>query len=104
MSATRFKVGDHVRVRNDLIGGYYYFGQYPNGCSFENIPLERADLPVYFNSSMNIFKGMEFVITAAYTATYNLKDVGTWQFNDQMLEPAHKIDISQDELLLFLKE
>ena len=64
----KYKVGDKVRVRKDLVPGNFY-GR------------------VYYSSDMNKFKAMECVVTNIYDGTYNIND-SEYGFTDEMLEPV----------------
>ena len=64
----KYKVGDKVRVRKDLVPGNFY-GR------------------VYYSSDMNKFKAMECVVTNIYDGTYNIND-SEYGFSDEMLEPV----------------
>ena len=64
----KYKVGDKVRVRKDLVPGNFY-GR------------------VYYSSDMNKFKAMECVVTNIYYGTYNIND-SEYRFSDEMLEPV----------------
>ena len=62
----KYKVGDKVRVRQDLEPGNFY-GR------------------VYYSSDMNKFKAMECVVTNIYDGTYNIND-SEYGFSDEMFE------------------
>ena len=64
----KYKVGDKVRVRKDLVPGNFY-GR------------------VYYSSDMNKFKAMECVVTNIYDGTYNINN-SEYGFSDEMLEPV----------------
>ena len=64
----KYKIGDKVRVRKDLVPGNFY-GR------------------VYYSSDMNKFKAMECVVTNIYDGTYNIND-SEYGFSDEMLEPV----------------
>ena len=82
----RFKVGDKVIVRNDLVVNKLYGA-------------------AYFVPKMVECKGKEFTIEHVYNSdqSYTLKEENFY-WTDGMLEPAIAIDISSDDLLLFLEE
>ena len=63
----KYKIGDKVRVRKDLVPGNFY-GR------------------VYYSSDMNKFKAMECVVTNIYDGTYNINN-SEYGFTDEMLEP-----------------
>ena len=63
----KFKIGDKVRVRDDLEVGQVY-----DGCEFV-IEMEE-------------FRGKIMTIEKAYCSSYHLHGGGTWHFNDEMLE------------------
>ena len=67
----KYKVGDKVRVRNDLEPGNFY-GR------------------VYYSSDMNKFKAMECVVTNIYDGTYNINN-SEYGFTDEMLEPVNDL-------------
>ena len=62
----KYKVGDKVRVRKDLVLGDYYGG-------------------ICYTDGMNEFKGKECVITDIDTISYQINDYGFW-WTDEMLE------------------
>ena len=64
----KYKIGDKVRVRKDLVPGNFY-GR------------------VYYSSDMNKFKAMECVVTNIYDGSYNIND-SEYGFSDEMLEPV----------------
>ena len=82
----KYKVGDKVRVRKDLVAGNFY-GR------------------IYYVSDMNKFKAMECVVTNIYDGTYNINNSDIW-FSDEMLEPVdnlleyalEKLGITKEEL------
>lgn len=68
----RFKVGDKVRVREDLVAGTKY-----------------GSLP--FVKGMEVLKGKEFIVesTFGHNGAYNLKGID-WFWTDEMLEPVEE--------------
>lgn len=62
----RFKVGDKVRVREDLEVGFSY-GEWA------------------FNSSMTVFRGKELTVDKVYGECYQVKE-NHWYWTDEMLE------------------
>ena len=82
----KYKVGDKVRVRKDLVPGNFY-GR------------------VYYSSDMNKFKAMECVVTNIYDGTYNINN-SEYGFSDEMLEPVddlleyalEKLGMTKEEL------
>ena len=82
----KYKVGDKVRVRKDLVPGNFY---------------GRA----YYSSDMNKFKAMECVVTNIYDGTYNINN-SEYGFSDEMLEPVddlleyalEKLGMTKEEL------
>ena len=82
----KYKVGDKVRVRKDLVPGNFY-GR------------------VYYSSDMNKFKAMECVVTNIYDGTYNINN-SEYGFTDEMLEPVddlleyalEKLGMTKEEL------
>lgn len=82
----KYKVGDKVRVRKDLVPGNFY---------------GRA----YYSSDMNKFKAMECVVTNIYDGTYNINN-SEYGFTDEMLEPVddlleyalEKLGMTKEEL------
>lgn len=78
----KYKVGDRVIVRKDLVGGLEY--PYSN-------PLCGK---LYFASAMEKFRGKVYeIITASddYDETYSLslgEEASVWVFNDAMLIPV----------------
>ena len=77
----KYKIGDKVKVRKDLVPDTYY------------------------GSDMNKFKAMECVVTNIYDGTYNIND-SEYGFSDEMLEPVddlleyalEKLGMSKGEL------
>ena len=68
----KYKVGDKVRVREDLINNQEYGGE-------------------VFVSYMKKYKGKEFGIRNAWDGGYKLHNINDFVFTDEMLEePAHK--------------
>lgn len=71
----KFKVGDKVRVREDLKPDTFYDSQ-------------------MFNKSMNKYKGGEFTVIQVnegsqyYNECYYLSNVNYYRFTDKMLEPV----------------
>ena len=82
----KYKIGDKVRVRKDLVPDNYY-GR------------------VYYSSDMNKFKAMECVVTNIYDGTYNINN-SEYGFSDEMLEPVddlleyalEKLGMTENEL------
>ena len=62
----KYKVGDKVRVRKDLVADNYYGG-------------------VYYVDAMGEFKNKEAIITKVGDIAYQLNDCTCW-FSDEMLE------------------
>lgn len=86
---TKFKVGDKVRVKKDLIVGEHY----DNGC--------------YFNSDMKEYKGKQLTIKNVGEcegfSRYDVKE-NRWTFTDSMLEDIFRtIDDLQFGDILTLK-
>ena len=82
----KYKIGDKVKVRKDLVPGNLY-GR------------------VYYSSDMNKFKAMECVVTNIYDGTYNINN-SEYGFSDEMLEPVddlleyalEKLGMTKEEL------
>lgn len=72
MSATRFNVGDKVRVRDDI-----------TGCE------DTCRDGVYINEKMAKIAGAIFTIEEAARYYYNVAE-NDWGWNDEMLEPVEK--------------
>ena len=72
MSANKFKVGDKVRVRKNLIEGRQYGRIYCNA--------DMAGLGL---------SGKTFTISGVDISAYRLENYGFW-WSDEMLEPAKK--------------
>jgi len=71
----KYKVGDKVRVRSDLVLGSYYGGY-------------------LFNRDMALKKGLETTVTAVFNEYYLLKnDVDVWGWTDEMLEPVETFNV-----------
>lgn len=68
-----FKVGDKVRVRDDLVA-YKTYGNSNNW--------------LFFNVGMEEFRGKNFVVSSVVGKVYCLKGICDWVFNDEMLEPV----------------
>lgn len=68
----RFKVGDKVRVRDDLVA-YKTYGNSNNW--------------LFFNVGMEEFRGKNFVVSSVVGKVYFLEGIH-WAFNDEMLEPV----------------
>lgn len=69
----KFKVGDKVRVRDDLVA-YKTYGNSNNW--------------LFFNVDMEKFRGKSFVVRSVVGKVYFLEGTGCWAFNDEMLEPV----------------
>ena len=72
MSVTRFKVGDRVRVREDIAG-----------CD------DTCRNGIYINEKMAQLAGVILTIEKVERDDYCVIENG-WQWNDEMLEPAEK--------------
>lgn len=73
----KFKVGDKVRIREDLVGGECY-----------------GEDELYFAPEMEEFRGKVFTVAYRKGNRFVLKDAGFWEFNEDMLENvAEKIII-----------
>lgn len=72
MSVTRFKIGDKVRVRDDIIG-----------CG------DTCRDGVYINEKMAKIAGVIFTIDEVTNDCYSVLE-NDWGWNDEMLEPAEK--------------
>lgn len=70
----KFKVGDRVRVKKDLVGGKYY---------------GKDD--VYFAYNMEPLRGKIFTVEYYTDPHYVLKDAESWEFNETMLEAVDDI-------------
>lgn len=68
-----FKVGDKVRVRDDLVA-YKTYG--------------NSDNWLFFNVGMEEFRGKNFVVSSVVGKVYFLEGIHCWAFNDEMLEPV----------------
>ena len=67
----KYKIGDKVRVRKDLVPGNYYDG-------------------VYFTDYMDEFKDKECVISNMDATSYQINNTNLW-WTDEMLEPIDKL-------------
>lgn len=76
----KFKVGDKVRVRDDLVGGVTYDG-------------------IYFGFCMEPFRGKEFIVTNIANGTYYLNDGRDYTYHESMLEPV--IDQPMEKLVIY---
>lgn len=65
----KFKVGDKVRVKKDLVGGCYY-----------------GEDKLYFNPEMEVLRGKVFNVEYCTDFRCMLKGAGYWDFNEAMLE------------------
>ena len=84
----KYKIGDKVRVRKDLVLGNKYGG-------------------IIYASNMDKFKNKECVITSVTKKTYHINGSGHW-WTDEMLEPVdegallkyalEKLGMSKEEL------
>ena len=66
----KYKIGDKVRVRKDLVADNYYGG-------------------VYYVDAMGEFKNKEAIITKVGDIAYQLNDCTCW-FSEEMLEPVNE--------------
>ena len=64
----KYKIGDKVRVRKDLVPGNFYGKD-------------------YYIGSMDRFKGEKCVITGIWDQSYQINDFGYW-WSEEMLEPV----------------
>ena len=79
----QFKIGDKVRIRDDLIvGETYYMNDHSAQDSFEEEMKEYAN-------KVNTIKGIR-------GGKYLLEDGSTWYWTDEMLLPVEKIIIEAD--------
>lgn len=76
----KFKVGDKVRVRDDLVGGVTYDG-------------------IYFGFCMEPFRGKEFIVTNIANGSYYLNDGRDYTYHESMLEPI--IDYPMEKLVIY---
>lgn len=76
----KFKVGDKVRVRDDLVGGVTYDG-------------------IYFGFCMEPFRGKEFIVTYIANGIYYLNDGRDYTYHESMLEPI--IDEPMEKLVIY---
>ena len=65
----KFKVGDKVKVREDLEGNTSYNG-------------------LYFNPKMEVYKGKTIIIERISYTGHGLYVASGWHWNDEMLEPV----------------
>ena len=83
----KYKVGDKVRVRKDLVAGNFYGKD-------------------YYISSMDEFKGGKYVITKIWDQCYQINNFGYWwseemfeSVDDDLLEYAlEKLGMTKEEL------
>lgn len=78
----KFKVGDKVRVKKDLVGGHYY-----------------GEDKLYFNPEMEALRGKVFNVEYCTGLRCMLKDAGCWDFNEAMLEPVD--DVVPEKLVVY---
>ena len=84
----KYKAGDKVRVRNDLIGGEYY--PYP----------DQRYRPLFFNPSMEKYCGQAYVIARIYGSdngensdyVLTIEEGDEWLFNNAMLMRANSLE------------
>lgn len=76
----KFKVGDKVRVKKDLVGGVTYDG-------------------VYFGFCMEPLRGKEFIVTNIENGNYYLNDGEDYTYHESMLEPA--INQPMEKLVIY---
>lgn len=76
MRKTKYKVGDKVRVRTDLVLGETYYN-------------DDKKLHDSFVGEMQAFAGKVVTITSAH-GKYWIEDGGSWNWVDEMFEPVHK--------------
>lgn len=70
----KFKVGDKVRVKKDLVGGHNY-----------------GEDNLYFAYGMEPLRGETFIVKFCSGLHFELEGAGSWDFNEAMLEPADGI-------------
>lgn len=80
----KFKVGDKVRVKKDLVGGCYY-----------------GEDKLYFNPEMEVLRGKVFNVEYCTDFRCMLKGAGCWDFNEAMLEA---VDETVPEKLIIYRE
>ncbi len=86
----KFKVGDKVRVKEDLVSGNYYGN-------------------IYFAQSMKEYRGKIFTIRTIDGGIYSLdgckfisamrEESEFWDFSDEMLEPVVGEDLAQENVI-----
>ena len=83
----KYKTGDKVRVRNDLIGGNYY--PYP----------DQMYNPLFFNPKMEKYCGHVYEIARIYGSdigenndyVLTIEEGDQWIFNSAMLMPVNSL-------------
>lgn len=80
----KFKVGDKVRVKKDLVAGHNY-----------------GEDRLYFNSGMEVLRGKVFTVKYCNCNNfrYILEGAGGWGFNEAMLEPVN--DAVPEKLVIY---
>lgn len=78
----KFKVGDKVRVKKDLVGGHSY-----------------GEDDLYFGYGMEPLRGETFIVKFCDGLTFKLDGAGGWDFNEAMLEPAN--DAVLEKLVIY---
>ena len=78
----KFKVGDKVRVKKDLVVGHDY-----------------GEDRLYFNSEMEVLRGKVFTVKYCNNFCYILEGAGGWGFNEAMLEPVN--DAVPEKLVIY---
>ena len=93
-----FKVGDIVRVRDDLIAGELYGTLY--------YAIYSKGRGTFFHENMEKYKGKKYEVIkyTSFNNTYRLRDCGDWDFSEEMLEPVKEPPHKLIKKLLELQE
>lgn len=81
----KFKVGDKVRVKKDLVGGHDY-----------------GEDNLYFGYGMEPLRGETFIVKSCSGLHFKLEGAGGWDFNEAMLEPAD--GIMPEKLIIYRED
>lgn len=88
----RYKVGDYVQVRKDLIGGKDYESKEYKGCA------------LYFNPLMSEYVGKIFKVTYIYPKLYPYPERYSLNTNDWVWSAEMLVPVNHEKTISYLLE